>query len=488
MKATLGLDVGTTSVKAVVLGQDGQVLAQGTSDALPMRSPHPGWAIQPTAALQEAIVQCLRAVVGSLAEAKHEGLELLSIASAVQSGSLVLIDQAGAVAADLTTWMDTRCSSVVERWQADGTSDTIRSISGWTVHPGQGLPQLAWLHANSPDLLQGRASSADDLVAYWLTGAWVTNPSNAAGMALLDIETGQWDSKLCELAEIRTEQLSELRPSGAAIGQLNPTVAQATGLASGLSVINGGHDQACTALALGVAEPAQALLAGGTAWVLSSVIAPDASADVPEEMNISAHVVPGLLTASKYLGGMGVSIEWWLETCDPQGSSETRFANLIRDLVGLETTGELPFFHLTGSTGESPGAGIFFDEFPEPSDLDRTRSIMEYAAFQVRATLLALPVEHRPTSLSIVGGATRLPGWSQMIADVCDLPVIEVTTQNLPALGAAVLAGVASGLFTNVQAGAATLSIDRTQFSPNAQMTELFVRRYQQHLQQESQL
>ena len=496
MNVVLGLDVGTTSVKAVVLRQDGQVLAEGTSDALPMRSPHPGWAVQPTAALQEAIVQCLRAVAdslaGSLVKAKHDELELLSIASAVQSGSLVLIDQVGVVAADLTTWMDTRCSSVVEGWHVDGTSDTIRSISGWTVHPGQGLPQLAWLLANSPDLLQGRAASADDLVAYWLSGEWVTNPSNAAGMALMDIATGQWSSDLCDLAGLRGTQLSELRPSGAVIGDLSPAAVEASGLAAGLSVINGGHDQACTALALGVTEPAQALLAGGTAWVLTSVIAPGAASDIPEEMNISTHVVPGLLTASKYLGGMGVSIEWWLETCDPEASGDDRFSNLIRDLVGLETTVDspllqLPFFHLVASTGGSPGAGVFFEEPPDVTDLDRARSIMEYAAFLVRTTLLALPVEHRPTSLSIVGGATRLPGWSQMIADVCDLAVTEVTTQNLPALGAAVLAGVASGLFPNVQAGAATLSVDRTQFLPNSRMTELFAHRYQQHLQQESQ-
>ncbi len=504
MRAVLGLDVGTTSVKAVVLSQDGQVLAQGTSDSLPMRAPRPGWAVQPTAALHDAVVQCLRAVAGSLSgslvsslaeteqdEAEHDQVELAALASAVQSGSLVLIDQAGEVAADLTTWMDTRCSSLVQGWQNDGTSDTIRSICGWSVHPGQGLPQLAWLRANSPESLEGQAASADDLVANWLTGEWVTNPSNAAGMAMMDMATGKWDSNLCDLAGLQSDQLSELRPSGTVIGELSPIMAEATDLETGLAVISGGHDQACTALALGVTEPAQALLAGGTAWVLTSVITPEAAADIPVEMNISTHVVPGSLTASKYLGGMGVCIEWWLETCDPEASSDGRFATLIRDLVGLETTVDSPFFHLVesagGTTDTSPGAGVFIEGSLEAADVDRARSIMEYAAFQVRTTLLALPLAHRPTAMSIVGGATRLPGWSQMIADVCDLPVIEATTQDLPALGAAILAGAASGLFPDVQTGAATLSIDQIQFSPNARMTELFAHRYQQHLQQESQ-
>lgn len=502
MKATLGLDVGTTSVKAVVLAEDGRVLAEAASDALPMRSPHPGWAIQPTLFLHDAVIQCLRSVVVALTGSGEEPVDIVALTAAVQSGSIAPVSKSGVIAEDLTTWMDTRSSDLVEGWNEDGTANTIRRICGWMVHPGQGLPQLGWLRNHDPKHWDssGRFCSADDLVAHWLTGQWVTNPSNAAGMALMDVSTGEWSQDLCDLVGIAPDQLSELRPCGEVIGSLTPAAAETTGIDRAVVVSNGGHDQACTALALGVTEPTQALLAGGTAWVLTSVIHPEAASEVPDEMNLSIHVVPGMLTASKYLGGMGVCLEWWLATCDPELAAGDRFSGLAADLADFVATTSTPYFHQSdaGSTGPStdpsgasrddaPGAGSFTNTTPQTTNSDRAYSIMEYAAFQVQTTLLALPDAHRPTSLTIVGGVTRMPGWAQLIADICDLPVSEATNASLPALGAAVLGGVTAGLFPSAQAGAESLAIDRIQHTPNPQQRDLFVHRYQTHLEQENQ-
>jgi len=207
----------------------------------------------------------------------------------------------------------------------------------------------------------------------------VTNPSNAAGMALMDVRSGEWSQELCGLIDLSINQLSELRPSGSVIGPLMSDIAQDVGLATDVAVVNGGHDQACAALALGVTGPTRALLAGGTAWVLTNVIPPEEVAEVPAEMNVSFHVVPQLRTASKYLGGMGSNMEWWLATSGPRVNTRNRFADLDAELVRTSTTETSPYFHPSHQSvqdSQLPGAGTFSNVARATTRADRARSIM----------------------------------------------------------------------------------------------------------------
>ncbi len=487
MKASLGLDVGTTSVKAVVVAETGEILSNAASGVVAMRSPHVGWAVQSTDELRGAVIETLR----SACETLPQDVQIVSLAAAVQSGSVAPIARSGEIPPDLTTWMDTRAAPLVEQWHSDGTANLIRDICGWTVQPGQGLPQLGWSRATNSEAWTnlGRVASADDLVTHWLTDLWVTNPSNAAGMALLDVRSGEWSQQLCSLVDLSTNQLSELRSSGAVIGPLTSETAQATGLPPDLCVVNGGHDQACTALALGVSDPSQSLLAGGTAWVLTNVIPPESMADIPAEMNVSYHVAPGQRTASQYLGGMGASLEWWLNSTRSSSASGARFAELDEELAHARTDETSPFFIPSIEFSQElqvPGAGHFRNTSPDSTRADRARSIMEYAAFRIKTALRNLPETDRPTSLTVVGGATRSPGWTQLIADVCELPVTEAMDASLPALGASIIASVASGLHSDNLSATEAVSVSRRAIKPATHTRDLYRRRYQIHLQQES--
>ena len=486
MRAALGLDVGTTSVKAVVVGENGELVGEGRSGTLPMRAPANGWAVQQTADLRDAVIECLREATSSL----PTRVEVACLTAAVQSGSVATIDRSGTIADDLTTWMDTRAEPIVEEWIEDGTANAIRRVSGWTVHPGQGLPQLAWIKANDQSTWDsiGHIAAVDDLVTHWLTNSWVTNPSSAAGMALLDISTGEWSEELAGLLDIAPEWMSEVRPCGARVGTITAEVAAATGLNENVAVVNGGHDQTCTALALGVTEPAQAVLAGGTAWVLTSVVPVAETHAIPKAMNVSFHVLPDLRTASKYLGGMGASIEWIATTGDRSPDRSDRFFNLDAQLADTAIKETSPYFQLAASDtpdAASPGAGKFLNATPDTTDAKRARAIMEYAAFTVKTSLLGLREAQRPQSLTVVGGVTRSPGWTQLIADVCELPINETAEASLPAIGAAMLGGVSQGVFSDFEAAARSLSVDTTALSPDLGNAGLYQRRYQTHLTQE---
>ncbi|NOX30354.1 MAG: hypothetical protein GXP35_09955 [Actinobacteria bacterium] len=443
----VGLDIGTTSVKAVVVDGQGAIIASASSKPLSFRAPKPGWAVQSTSEVKEAVVECLSRLTKNM----PKNAQVLAVCAAVQSGSLVVVDESGIAAADMTTWMDTRTSSIVESWVADGTAAAVRENSGWSVQPGLGLPQVVWLKVNEPGLHErSRFGSADDFVMSLLVGSWITNPSNAAGMQLLDGTTGRWSEDLCALAGVAPERLSELRDCGAMAGELTSDMAAATGLVESLPVVVGGHDQTCTALGLGVDRPGEALLAAGTAWVVTTVIDEADTASVPDEMNVSFHVVEGLRTSSRYLGGLGASMEWWLVEAGFVGDTD-RYALLDETLRRTTLSLDSPYFLGPGGEdatagGSHPGAGTFS---PTGASSDRGKfalAIMEFAAFEVRTALRSMPRDHRPTALTLVGGASQAAGWSQLIASACAIRIEVVRPGSWPAVGAAVLAAQQSGL------------------------------------------
>jgi xylulokinase len=474
VKAAVGLDIGTTSVKAVARTAAGRVIASASSGPLSLTAPAAGWAVQSTEALHGAIVECL----GGLAGALPSGTDAVALSAAVQSGSLVVADDFGRAEPSMTTWMDTRTSAIVEQWHREGTAAMIRRISGWSAQPGLGLAQIDWLRRNDPDgwTSAARFGSADDFVVSLLTGSWITNPSNAAGMQLLDIGTGEWSGDLCDLVGISVDRLSQLRPSGSSIGELTDAMADRTGLPRDLPVVAGGHDQTCTALALGVAEPGEALLAAGTAWVLTTVVDAAEADSVPEAMNVSFHVVDGMRTSSRYLGGLGASMEWWLAEA-AFGLAGDRYERLAAELAVVEITADSPLFLRTSdSDGEAarPGAGRFWPDDRSTDRAARALAIMEFAAFEVRSALASLPHRNRPASLTLVGGAGTAPGWPQLIADVCAKPITVVSAHSWPAIGASMLA-----------AGSAepTIANGAHRLDPRAESVTLFDHRYRAHLE-----
>jgi sugar (pentulose or hexulose) kinase len=301
MPAVLGLDVGTTTVKAVVIGEDGRRKAVGVSAPIPLLSVGPGHAEQDPEAIWEAVGQALR-------EAGSAAHDIDAVAVAAQSGSLVALGPDGLPLGRLITWMDRRAEVIVEEWQRSGTAEVIRAISGWSAAPGLGLPLIAWMARFEPDTFAAARNfaGAGDLITHRLTGLWTTNPSNAAGLQLIDLKSAQWSAELCALAGINPDQLSSICSSGEIIGRLSREAAAATSLPEGIAVVNGGHDQTCAAFGLGITEPGQVMVGGGTAWV---VTAATDKAWAPPHLSINHHVVLGRFTVSKALGYLGAEVE-----------------------------------------------------------------------------------------------------------------------------------------------------------------------------------
>ena len=389
----LGLDAGTTSAKAVIVDGAGRVLATAGSDPIATHTTPGGGSEQDPAEIWRALsAAARRAVEGLGADGR-----VAALAVAAQSGSVIPVPADGAPQR-VVTWMDTRFRSVVESWP-DDMAARIRTVSGWMPTSGVGLSTIVGLQSEGsssrPEERPGSVSrwaSVDDYVVFRLTGRWATNPSNAAGMQLMDVSTRTWSHELCSLAAIDPRMLAPIRESGTVAGALTGEAADALGLDAGTPVVVGGHDQACTALGLGVVDPGDLFLAAGTAWVLTAVADRADVAALPPSLNLSPHVLPGLWTASENLGGLGAMLA---ETPPPRirGAYETCGLKVRQ---ALEGAGDLA---AGGEELVMVGGGTRFGELVE-----------------VVAYCIGRPVAPRPEATWPALGAARLAaaglGWT----------------------------------------------------------------------------
>jgi xylulokinase len=462
----LALDIGTTSTKAVLFDLSGAELATAEK-AYPLHTPRAGWVEQDPEVLWQALIDVLKEI-GSKAGQQRR---ILAVALAAQSGSLLPARTDGLPVSPIITWMDGRTEALVKEWREQGIEDRVRPINGWHLYPGLCLPTIAWLRQHQPNVFAaaGRYFSVNDYLVHRLTGRFCTNPSNAGGMQLVDVTTGAWSPELCALAGIEPHQLSPIRPAGEVIGCLTAEVSRLTGLSPETMVINGGHDQGCTALGLGVTSPGKVLLGCGTAWVITGVTeSPDVRA-LPDTLDMNFLPMPeqrqalGCWTLSQSLGGLGASLEWllrqWWYGDDaastgrplPDGARREAYTALDRELDETRPGGDGLFFHpLAGGhsapAGEQHGflVGLRLDH----SRADVARALMEGAGYELRWVLDDI----RQAGLSIqrmwmIGGAAQSPKWPGILASVTGVPLTLPQYEHWPAVGAAILAGLGTGAY-----------------------------------------
>lgn len=421
-----GIDVGTTSVKAVVVAPDGELLGEAESDPIDTDTSAPGSSEQVPASI-------LAAVQHAAAAAVAEGTAgVAAAAMAAQSGSVIPL--AGGTATRAITWMDARSAPMVAALPAD-VRHAIRATSGWSPSPGLGLSTIAWLRETGQAEGVDRWASVDDYVLHELTGRWTTNPSNAAGMQLMDAARLEWSDALCALAGVDAAQLSVIAPSGSVAGSLTPEAATAMDVPQGIPVVVGGHDQACAALGLGVVEPGDVMMSTGTAWVVTVVV--ERAVEPAEPFSLSPHVLDGRSTASANLGGLGAVLAWALDSFGPAPV----------DIAEHPPDRNACFFVPALGAGSRAAWGEFVGEPSGP--LDRLRAVFEACGHETRLVLDALapivPAQASSGRLEVVGGGGRGSGLMQMLADATGRDLAVSAEISWPAVGAAKLAAAGVG-------------------------------------------
>jgi xylulokinase len=477
--AILGLDIGTSATKALLLDLDGREIATA-SQSYPLLTPQPGWVEQDAEAVWQALAAALRDIV-----AQAGGHRILSLALAAQAGSIIPADLNGDPVYPTITWLDGRSQDLVREWQADGTAATIRRLSGWHPFAGLPLPSIGWLRQNRPDVHAAatRYLGPADFLIHRLTGQFATDRSAASEMLLVDLKTGQWNDELCAIGGVDPLRQSLISWAGRPVGAITPQAARLTGLPAGTPVIAGGNDQPCAGLAMGMTAPGRVMLSTGTAWVMMSVVETPSSDAVPPWVNVYFHAVPGRWLQGQLVGGFGATVDWWLRQAWPAPEPDAQpDYGPFNAAVAASPPGSqgLLFLSLSGPSqmlNPVPGGGFAGLNLSHTRG-DMSRAILEGCAFEVRWALDELRAAGiLAEELWLAGGGARSPVWPQILADGIGVPIVLAGEADWAALGAAMLAAWGAGAFTTLDQAIAKLQPQVVRLSPNPALSELYAER-----------
>ncbi len=437
----LGLDIGTSGVKAVLLDAAGRIRHQARAPYA-VSNPQPRWSEQDPELWGQA---CL-AVTAALRSA---GAPLGAVQALGLSGQMhgaTLLDRAGKVLRPCILWNDGR--SQAECAELEAALPDFQARSGNMAMPGLTAPKLLWVRRHEPEVFRrtARVLLPKDYIRYRLSGIFATDMSDAAGTLWLDPGRRDWDDVLLAATYLERAHMPALYEGCEPVGEIGAAAAAALGLAR-VPIVAGAGDNPGGEVGAGVIDPGQGLLCVGTSGVLSVVS--DRHLPCPDRtIHAFCHCLPGRWhQISVSLSAAGTLA--WLARLVGRDVEEL--------LIRLETSGrtETPVLFLPYLCGErtphnDPAAVGHFHGLDSATDLaDLTLAVMEGVAFACRDNLDVLAaVGARPLELALVGGGVRSARWRQLLADVMGIPLVYRTGGEVgPALGAARLAmvGVADG-------------------------------------------
>jgi xylulokinase len=482
----LSLDVGTTVVKCVLINTVGE--ERGVVEY------HCGQISKPNGIVEQDNEELWNLVIATLRDSqKHitSNQRIHGIVLSTQGGSVIPIDEHYRPTNRMITWLDSRALGIVQEWNADGTSQRVRQISGWSPQPGLPFSVIAWFQRNDPETFQKTRYwlPVNAFLNYRLTGISSTNPSMAAEMLLTDIRTCEWNEELCALVGITTDQLPPVYPSTAVVGELTPEVCRQTGLPAGLPVFQGGQDHSAEALALGVTGSDQGFLACGTAWVINAVTHHGIVENIPPQMDLNFHVIPDHWIASQFLGGFGAYPEWivqqfWQNIAEDSHRG-SRFAAMNQALIeNPKLDPGLLFLPMNGSAfaRNVPPGGGFSGLRLDHTIVDMSRAVYETSAFEVRWALESLKAEQTHIyQLWMIGGAARSPIWPQIIADVNGVSVSLTTYSHGPAMGATMLACLGLGIYQTVEECSQYFKINKKEVQPDLSLADFYQQKFEKY-------
>lgn len=457
--AFLGIDVGTSGTKVLVLGNDGRVLGTAESPH-EVLSPKPGWTEQDPAGWWVAVQKATRA---GLKKAGVKGGEVRAIGLSGQMHGSVFLDGAGKVLRPALLWNDQRtakqCAEIEAK--AGGRAALIGMVSNPAL-TGFTAPKILWLRENEPGKFEKcrQVLLPKDYIRYRLTEEYCSEVSDASGTLLLDVKKRQWHGELIGRLGLDADLLPAVVESQDITGELTEEAAKLLGLKAGIPVVGGGGDQAAGAVGTGVVQAGLVSASMGTSGVIFAASSGPRT-DPEGRVHTMCHAVPGMWCVFGCMLSAGGSLQWLRNTLyaeqvkrskDPGELYPKMMAAAEKAAAGSENLFFLPY--LTGERCPHPdplAKGAFVGLTPRHGLGEMIRAVIEGITFGMREQIMifremGIPVEQVRAS----GGGARSKFWRQLQADMYGAPVVTINVSEGAALGAAILAAVGAGAYASV--------------------------------------
>jgi xylulokinase len=435
----LGLDIGTSGVRAVAIDAGGERVVASATAPLALHTPRPGWSEQDP----EDWWMASRAVLARVAAEIDWPIRALGLSG--QMHGSVFLGAADEVIRPALLWNDQRTASQCAYISETVGEERLMAIAGNPALTGFQAPKILWLRDEEP-AAYARVRSVllpKDYVRLRLTGERATDASDASGTLLLDVGARRWSAEIVDALEIDPGWLPAVREGTELTGGVRAGVAAELGLPPGLPVAAGGGDNAAAAVGAGVIDPATLLVSLGTSGVSfapTDHFRPDPSGRV----HAFAHALPELYHLMAVTLSAGGSLRWWSEV------AATDVGRLVEEAAMVPPGAEGAIFlpYLTGDRTphlDPDARGAFVGLTIRHGRAEMTRAVLEGVAFSLRDGLTIMEGLGIPDGPArAVGGGARSPVWTQILANVLGRQIVRAVDEG-PAFGAALLARVAAG-------------------------------------------
>ena len=478
----LGLDVGTSGVKAILVALDGSLVASATTP-LTLQTPRPGWAEQDPAAWWEATLASIRAVLGD-----YPGVAVAAVGISGQMHSSVFLDRGGRVIRPALLWCDGRttaeCAEITERV---GGEERLRDLACNPALEGFTLPKVLWLRRHEPAAYERLATVLlpKDYIRYRLTGALATDPSDASATLMYDTAHLRWSDEILQAVGVSRTLLPDVGGSSEVLGRISDDAARLTTLASGTPVVGGGADNACGAAGVGAVTPGEVVSSWGTSGTMLTPMR-EPRVDPGLRAHTFCHVAPGMWYMMGVVLSAGGAFNWYREQLareltDPHTAAALLDEEAASVEIGAGGVTFLPYLQGERTPHRDAAArGSFTGLSLAHTRAHMTRAVVEGVCYALRDSLTILEeLGLAPTQLLLTGGGAKSGFLRRLQTDVFGLPTATVNREEGPALGAALLAGVGAGAFPDL-AGAARVMLSRAPVEmPDADAHEAYAAPYQ---------
>jgi xylulokinase len=453
----LGLDVGTSGIKAVLVAVSGDVIATSTSP-LTLSTPRPGWAEQDPNAWWDATLTSIRAV-----SAKTGATQIAAVGISGQMHSSVFLDRTGEVIRPALLWSDGRTTAeCVEITERVGGEQRLRELACNPALEGFTLPKVLWLRRHEPGAFARLATVLlpKDYIRFRLTGALATEPSDASATLMFDTAHLRWSAEIMHAVDLSLSILPDVGGSADVLGRITSRAAELTGLPVGTPVVGGGADNACGAAGVGVLAPGEVVTSWGTS---GTVLAPTTEPRVDPGLRAHTfcHVVPGTWYLMGVVLAAGGAFAWYRDQLARELSqSPDASARLDQEADGIARGADGVTFlpYLQGERTPHRDAlarGAFLGLSLAHTRAHLTRAVLEGICFALRDSLTILQaLGLSPSHLLLTGGGAHSALIRRMQSEVFGLPVTTVNREEGPAYGAALLAAVGAVAFSDLAAAA----------------------------------
>ena len=440
----VGIDLGTSGVKLLLLDKEGRKLGARTEE-YPLSFPKPGWSEQDP---NEWLSQTKAALAQLLSEHGNPEVDALGIGG--QMHGLVILDERDEVIRPAILWNDGRTVKETEYLNEKIGKEKLSAYTGNIAFAGFTAPKILWIKNNEPENFKKikKIMLPKDYLVYKLTGAFATDYSDASGMLLLDVKNKRWSNEMLAICGVRSEQLPTLHESYEAVGKVTDAIKFELGLKGEAIVAAGAGDNAAAAVGTGAVGPSKCNLSigtSGTIFITSDkfLVDPKNSLHAFCHADGAFHLMGCMLSAAS-------CNKWFMDEI-------LREKDYAREQAEIKTLGENKVFFLPYLMGErSPHndplvRAMFYGMSLDTSRSQMYQSVLEGVAYGLRDSLeVARGMGLEINSATLCGGGAKSPLWRAILSNVLKLELKIPANEEGPALGGAILAAAAAGYFRNL--------------------------------------